>query len=240
MLTTGEKIFLANSAEFQRILAEDVFLQELTKTESSKADELQNLAALTNAPSKIGPLKIQPLTAGLWSFLWCLDNKYTSDMKQVTEIDTDLFLYLLCQKHIEFNKSCVKDLLCRSFGWGKKFGITHSEAAAFLMQLINRSFFPLSLLPESSSAQDAPEWDCFWLTQYGCLAAQESGQSIEYCMFKMPLQLGFYCMINAFRKNDIKGLIRKRTAKEKAEDIGKYVEKLGKNFIMQTGQKVIS
>lgn len=161
-------------------------------------------------------------------------------MKQVTEIDTDLFLYLLCQKHIEFNKSCVEDLLCHSFGWCKKFGITHSEAAAFLMQLINQSFSPLSLLPESSSAQDAPEWDCFWLTQYGCLAAQESGQNIEYCMFKMPLQLGFYCMINAFRKNDIKGLIRKRTAKEKAEDIGKYVEKLGKNFIMQTGQKVIS
>ena len=56
----------------------------------------------------------------------------------------------------------------------------------------------------------------------------------------MPLQLGFYCMINAFRKNDIKGLIHKRTAKEKAEEIGNYVEKLGKNFIMQTGQKVIS
>ena len=236
MLTSGEKIFLANSAEFQKILAEDIVLKELAGTEYSKTNELQSFFELAGSSLQIGPLKIRPLTAGLWSFLWYLDNNYTSDVKQITEVDTDIFLYLLCQDRLDFSTTELKDLLYRSLKWCQKFHIDYSEAAAFLLQLVNRSFSPLSLLPEQNFKKDAPEWDCLWLTQYGCTVSGESGQSIEYCMFEMPLQLGFYCMINAFRKNDIKGLIHKRTAKEKAEEIGNYVEKLGEEFISRVGK----
>ena len=54
-------------------------------------------------------------------------------------------------------------------------------------------------------------------------------------MFEMPLLLGLYCVINNFRKQDSRGLIYKRTAKEKAELIGEYIEKLGRSFIDRQG-----
>ena len=161
-------------------------------------------------------------------------------MKKISEADTDYFLYLLCRNDLKFSAVELKDLHLESRGWCRKFGIDYPDAAAFLMQTVHYSFLPLSLKPPVKTESQEADWGCAWLTQYGCIAAQESGKSIEYCMFDMPLQLGLYCVINAFRKQDSQGLIHKRTDREKAEIIGQYVEKLGRDFIDRRGEKAIS
>ena len=234
MLTSREKTFLARSADFQQLLAEDSFLRSLDIDSSSRTEELHQLLALGGVPQQVGNLKIRPLTAGVWSFLWCVGSNYVCDMQKITEADTDLFLCLLCQKKLPDMKEGVAGVLAESANWCRKFGIDYSECAAFLMQCVQEAFMPFSLMPPPTGGGD-PDWGCVWLTQYGCTVACESGQSVEYCMFEMPLRLGNYCMINKYRKNDPHGTIYKRTPKEKAELVGEYIEKLGRSFIDRQG-----
>ena len=234
MLSSREKIFLARSAEFQKLLTEDSFLNGIDRSADTLAEELQSLQVLAGGPRQIGKLKLRPLTAGVWSFLWCIQNSYASDLRNITEADTDCFLYLLCHNALPVLRDGEKKVLSASENWCRKFEIDYPECAGALMQIVHDAFTPLSLLPPSTGGGE-PDWGCAWLTQYGCTAARESGQSVEYCMFEMPLLLGLYCVINNFRKQDSRGLIYKRTAKEKAELIGEYIEKLGRSFIDRQG-----
>ena len=79
MLTSEQRVFLANSGEFQDLLNSDPHLEELNRLRYDHAAEFYSLMELFRGTFRIGNMPIQPLTPAIWAFLWGINNRYTTN-----------------------------------------------------------------------------------------------------------------------------------------------------------------
>ena len=80
--------------EFEKILSNDAVLDELERMKYNKCDEYFQFLFSTQNLFKINHISIQPITPAIWCFLWILENAYTLRKKDITNDDTDMFLYI--------------------------------------------------------------------------------------------------------------------------------------------------
>jgi len=233
MLTVEQRIFLSRSKEFQKLLNDDPYLDELNRSRYDHAAEFASLSEIFGIPLKIGSLIVRPLTPALWAFLWGIGNTYTGDVEKITESDTDVFLYLISREKLDFKPDEISSIPVKAHGWCAKFGIGYPEAAVALIGMIHRAFRPLEMLPKVEASADYPSFDADWLTRLCCTVANESGNPLEHVMYSMPLSLVYWCFVNHLRKNDDKGFIRKRSNDEVSREIVLYVDSLGERFIRE-------
>ena len=231
MLTTDKQIFLARSPEFQRILKEDPVLIELGRTHIDRGEELLSLVEMFRGTLRIGSVTVQPITPALWSLLWCVGNRYTTDIQKVDELDTDVFMYLLAlgvrRLDIEWELLPVK-----ASGFCKAHGIDILVAVQEIVQMINLAFRPLEMLPYTVATEDPDgrRFDAEWLSQLTATVARETNETAREVMFDMPLSTCYYYYVNAMRRNDIKGLIRRPSSVEVNQAILARVDELGEQF----------
>ena len=231
MLTIEQQKFLAISSEFQRLLNEDPYLDALAHSRYDHSADVAATLETIGVPMRIGALTMCPLTPALWAFLWAIGNNYAMSVKNITEDDTDVFLYLLFRGKAEFQE--MDTLSVRAEQWCPKHGIEYPDAAAFALDVVQRAFFPLSMLPNTGRGDSEVCFDTDWLVQICCEAVRESGHPLEYVMHKMSLSLVLWCYVNRLRRNDDKGVIRKRTIQEVDQEIIAYVDELGERFCQE-------
>jgi len=233
MLTSEQRIFLARSDEFQDLLNSDPHLEELNRSRYDHNAEFFSLMELLRGSFRIGSLQIQPLTPAVWAFLWGINNRYTTRIREVTESDTDIFLYLLANGVRDLDCD-VDELPAVASGFCPACGLDYPAAARELIQTVELAFRPLEMLPKTEgSSSEPPCYDADWLVQLCSVVAQESHEKAADVMFNMPLSSCLYYFVNARRKNDVKGLIRKRTSGEISREIVQYVDALGEKFIKE-------
>lgn len=231
MLTTEQRIFLSRSQEFQELLNSDPHLDELNRSKYDHAADFYSLMELLRGSFLIENIPVKPLTPAIWSFLWGIGNHYTTSIREITESDTDIFLYLLING--------VKDLGCDieelpaiASGFCPSMGLDYQTAVRELIKAVNQAFRPFDMLPKTEGSSSDPAcYDVDWLVRLCSVVAQESHEKAADIMFNMPLSTCFYYYVNALRKNDTKGLIRKRTSGEISREIVQYVDLLGEKFI---------
>ena len=236
MLTSEQRIFLARSDEFQELLNSDPHLEELNRSRYDHNAEFFSLMELLRGSFRIGSLQIQPLTPAVWAFLWGINNRYTTRIHEVTESDTDIFLYLLANGIRDLGCG-VEELPAVASGFCPACGLDYPAAAKELMQTVELAFRPLEMLPKTEGSSSEPLcYDADWLVQLCSVVAQESNEKAADVMFNLPLSTCFFYYVNAMRKNDTRGLIRKRTSGEISREIVQYVDALGEKFIKEHGQ----
>jgi len=230
MLNVEQQIFLARSPEFQRIIKEDPVLIELGRTHIDRGEELLSLQEMFRGTLRIGDVIVQPITPALWSLLWCIGNRYTTDLQKIDELDTDVFMYLLAlgvrRLDIEWELLPVK-----ASGFCKAHNIDILDAVQELVQTINLAFRPLEMLPQAVAEDpEGRRFDAEWLAHLTATVARETNEPAREVMFDMPLSTCYYYYVNAMRRNDLKGLIRRPSSAEINQAILARVDELGEQF----------
>ena len=231
MLTDNQKIFLAQSAEFQKLLAEDPILCELEAQQYDPQAEFYSLMEMLRGTFTIGKSTIQPLTPAVWAFLWGIGNRYTIDLNKVTEIDTDIFLFVLANGVRRLNCSPA-ELPAAASGSCPAMGLDYRDAFKELTQVIHAAFRPLEMMPKTTGGQSAPpQYDAYWLAQLCSIVAGETNEKATELMFTMPLSSCYYYLVNYNRKNAKNGdMIRRRTPEEIQKGIFDRVNVLAEDF----------
>lgn len=230
-LSDKQLLFLANSAEFQKLLAEDPVLKELEASKFDPAAELNSLWEMFRGLLFIGKTPVQPLTPALWAFLWVIGNTYTrKTLEEITEPDTDVFFYLLAHglRKLDFTPS---ELPGKAAGFCALQGLSYEEAVRELTAVINQAFRPFEMCPAVKGAETAPaQYDAYWLAGLCAVVAQETQQPASGIMFDMPLSAAHYYWVARRFREDPKSGIRRRTPEEVNKGIFDRVMKLAGEY----------
>lgn len=230
MLTDHQKIFLAQSTEFQQLLASDPELCELEAQQYDPAAEFYAMLEMLRGTFTIGSSIIQPLTPAIWAFLWGIGNHYAGDMKKITEADTDVFLFLLANGVKNLNCTPA-ELPALASGFCPASGLDYPDAVKELIRVINAAFRPFEMMPKTNANASTPaRYDAFWLAQLCSIVAQETGETANAVMFGMPLSACHYFFVNYIRRNDPKSNVRRRTPGEIQKEIFERVNVLAEDF----------
>lgn len=228
-LSDKQKIFLANSAEFQKLLAVDRVLKELEASKFDAEAELTSLWEMFRGLLLIGETPVQPMTPALWAFLWGIGNGYAHDLEKITESDTDVFFFLLSHgfRELDFTPA---ELPGKAAGFCASQGFTYEAAARELVLVINAAFRPFEMCPKVKAETAPAQYDAFWLAGLCSIVAQETHQPASEIMFSMPLSTANYYYVNRKRREDPKSGIRRRTPDEVNKGIFERVMSLAEKF----------
>lgn len=229
-LTEKQLLFLANSAEFQKLLAEDPVLKELEASKFDPEAELHSLWEMFRGLLLISKTPIQPLTPALWAFLWAIGNAYAHDFAKITESDTDVFFFLLAHglRKVDLTPS---ELPGKAAGFCASQGLTYEAAVKELIQVISEAFRPYEMCPKvKGTGDEAPHYDALWLAGLCSIVAQETQQPASGVMFDMPLSAANFYFVNRARREDPKSGIRRRTPEEVNKGIFDRVMHLAEEY----------
>ena len=198
--------------EFEKILSNDAVLDELERMKYNKCDEYFQFLFSTQNLFNINHISIQPITPAIWCFLWILENAYTLRKKDITNDDTDMFLYIITHGIKNLNAGSLTDLYQKSKGFCKNNGLDYEEARADLKTLVALSFKPLEMLPSINTASsDDNIFDVDWLLRLCGIVAKKTNYTIDYVMYQMSLNTCYYYYVDYQREFDTKGLIKKHS-----------------------------
>ena len=236
MLTPSQSIYLASSAEFSRILAEDPHLKDLEAETVRPEEELPSiLEFLPGWFRDIGSLRIGPLTPGIWAILWSIENRYVTGRGSPETQDTDEFLYLLSHRRESWDNSPVK-LVSRAIGFCDRNGLNPLEMKAELFLMIRRTFKVLEMLPAPATETDIrPVYDQLWLADIVSIAARNANERASYVLNRMPLSSCLAYYILELRRKDRKNLIQRRLPIDIGREIYEYTQRLGEEFCRKKG-----
>lgn len=224
---------LPANAEFQSILNNDKVLYELESRRHDQKIEFFSLMDVLRSTFEIGPIKVQPVTPAIWAFLWATGNQYTRKMKEISDIDTDIFLYVL-SKGISSLNCGPAELVSIASGFCPANRIEYHEAKSELLYMVTLALRPLEMIPVSYVSSEEPEYDADWLTKICSIVAMQTGEKASEIMFNMSLGTCYYYYIQYRRQNDKDGhFIRKSTPDEIAKAIYERTIELGEEFLKE-------
>ena len=148
--TAEQKLFLAGSAEFQKLIANDADLAEL---DASRIDyDLEGLLLwdVLGGITEICGLKVSPITPAIWSTLWLLRNPLAVGGKP-TFTDICIAVYMLTHSYAE---SAEDDLAERAGKYAQEKCLTPDIAPDVwneLVEMVKRTESPLKMLPQSQT-----------------------------------------------------------------------------------------
>lgn len=230
-MTNSKKLAqLTATAEFQAIVNNDKVLIELESRRHDQKIEFFSLMDVLRSTFDIGPVKVQPITPAIWAFLWATGNKYTRKMKEISDVDTDIFLYVLSKGIANLN--CTpSDLVSIASGFCPANRIEYHEAKSELLYMVTLALHPLEMIPVACVSSDEPEYDADWLTSLCSIVAMQTGEKASDIMFNMSLGTCYYYYIQYRRQNSKEGhFIRKNTPDEIAKAIYERTMELAEEY----------
>ena len=197
-LTVKQQYFLANSPEFDAVLAHDPVLKELDAARIDYARERELLHESLGGVWSVGNIDVPPLTPAVWSILWVLKSPFTRKNSQIRVIDVAVFLYLLSHPLSDIHLSTVEE---DAKAAGAEWGLPEDAPAMTeeLLQLLEIAFSPLKMLPETVSNGEEI-FDSDWLLSVCSTAAAESGETLHAVMTDFPLSVVFGLLVVRARK----------------------------------------
>ena len=227
--TPAQRLFLANSAEFQKLLADDPVLKEL---DESRIDyELEGLLlwdALGGITTICG-MKVSPITPAIWSNLWLLRNPLATGGKPAFR-DVCVAVFLLTHS---FAESVGDDLGERAERYAVEIALTQEIAPDVWSELVgmaNRTEFPLKMLPQTHSTGE-PVFDADWLLSVCSVAAAEAGITLRDAALNFPLSAVYGLMVVRARKANPSASYRKHTPEWISSATLKRVQELGDEYL---------
>ena len=217
--------------KFQQILRNDQVLNKLDEEKNDKRLEYLQIMSLISKVYNIGEVKIVPITPILWSFLYCIGNRYVTHQGQIREEDTDVFLYLL---HNGLN-SISEDLFEEAEGFCPKNGLDYLFAQSELYQMILLAFRPQQMFPVYSKNESGEEnrFNLDWLTKICSMAAQMTNKTTDELAFNTSLTEVLSYVVQYVRKGRPDDDIRRRNSDQINEGIYRRTMELGQKYYEQ-------
>lgn len=229
--TTEQRLFLANSAEFQKLIADDPVLKEL---DDSKIDfDLEGLLLwdVLGGITEICGMKMSPLTPAIWSNLWLIRHPLATGGKP-TFRDVATAVYMLTHSYAE---SAAPDFDKNVMKYAEDVSLTPEIAPDVwneLVDMVKRAEFPLKMLPQTASGGE-PVYDADWLLSVCSVAAAEARISLRDAALNFPLSAVYGLMVVRARKANPSASYRKHTPDWISKRTLERVEELGDEFLKE-------
>ena len=136
--------------------------EQYFQPEDSNKTFIQKVIAFFHKKEKLSEyVYFEPITLGLWSFLYTLKSPIVFNNEQLTSVDVDLFYYLLQEKDFD---SPPEQLFLKSLNYcGRVLHISQKQAIDIIQKLIKVSFRVLNMFPRIK-LQEKPVFNLDWLT----------------------------------------------------------------------------
>lgn len=180
---------LTKDKEFQHRFATDKELDELDSLKNNPAEELKALQAVLGLDLSFTDRKTKVLTPAKWAYLWILNSPFVTSEKPPTEIDIDLFLYIL-EKGVE--NGDIVESFNKSIRYTKTIDIDYEEALKVIINAIRIAFRPLNLFPKRQGTGSKLVFDADWITSLVARVHAVTGETPKYIMHEMSLTSACY------------------------------------------------
>ena len=218
---------MASDDEFQKILEKDEVLNELEAEKNNATDQYFELMMILSKIFKIGGVPVSCITPAIWAFLFSTGNAYAVRDKQISDIDTDIMLFLLSKGL----KNVNQDYIEKAVGFCKLNNLDYAETKADLKTLVYLSFRPLEMLRMLPSAKGGEiRYNADWLTRVVSIVCPMTGKSADQVLFNMSLTECFYYFVQQARKTDTHNLIKRLNSDQINEQIYLRTMELGKQY----------
>ena len=233
MKRTREELRLLAGKEFNAILAADPELARLRRLPFNRALESRVLLeTLGLGDFRIGDLPVRPLTIARLSLLWMLDSPFVCEGRDADETELDIALFILSRRDLREIGCALDEFPAAASGLRAATGLEPEEAATEIEEIFRSALSPFGMIPTDNDESKEARYDGEWATALGCIAAQESGRPLDFCLHEMSLSCAGFCLVNFLRRGspDARGIRRRPTA-EVAAEIDERIEELSKEYL---------
>ena len=227
--TAEQRIFLASSAEFQRIIAEDSVLAELDASRIDYAREGLLLWDALGGFTEICGMSVSPITPAIWSNLWLMRHPLATGKKPQFK-DIAVAVYMLTHSYAE---SASKDFEDKAMKYAEGVSLT-PEIAPYvwgeLCGMVELAFSPLKMLPHAQSSGE-PIFDADWLLSVCSVVATEAGIPLREAALSFSLSSAFGLMVIRARKANPSATYGKHTPEWIEKAVMARIEELGDEYL---------
>lgn len=215
---------LTKDEEFQYRFGHDKILDELDEMETNKNEEYTSLMLLLKNEIVIEDKIYHPLTIAIWGFLYVIDSPFINSEKEVTELDIDIFFYLLDNGVAHIN---INDTIINAAGYSKKLNLDINNALDVILKIIKISFQPLNLFPKKNS-NGKNLFDGDWVTALVTKVYNVTGYDANYIMNTLSLHACCYYFAQYARENGAEQIFRRTP-----EEIMKLKDKRASELVVE-------
>ena len=164
--------------------------EQYFQPEDSNKTFIQKVIAFFHKKEKLSEyVYFEPITLGLWSFLYTLKSPIVFNNEQLTSVDVDLFYYLLQEKDFD---SPPEQLFLKSLNYcGRVLHISQKQAIDIIQKLIKVSFRVLNMFPRIK-LQEKPVFNLDWLTSIVTKVKRVSSYSTQEIYKEIPICQAYY------------------------------------------------
>ena len=133
---------------------------------------LYNLLGKKDSPY----IQFEPMTLGLWSYLYTIKSPFVLDEEKYTTIDLDIFFYLLQTKNFSLE---LKDLIVKSMNYSSQvLKLTQQQAVEAIDKIFKISLRVLNMFPRLQAQKEAV-FNADWITSLVTKVVQVSSYSTQ-------------------------------------------------------------
>lgn len=231
-VTAEEKIRLASSAEFQKLLADDHEMQNLEASQIDFDAEKSMLWETLGGTHRILGVEVSPITPAIWCFLWLTRNALCTGKTPVMQDVANAF-YLLSHNLNGFRFDSFEEN-AREFA--ESIGLSKNDIVFVweeLVAMVKRMNSPLKMLPntEGMSTGEEPVFDTDWFLSVCSIAASEANVTMDEIACHYPLSAVYGLLVIRARKANPDSCISRHTPEYVGKRMLERTEELAEEFL---------
>ena len=175
---------LVRDKVFQQRFATDEVLNQLDELKYDPFVQYNQIQLLLHNKIRFYDVQLEPMTLGLWAFLYTIKSPLVFEQQTVTNIDVDLFFYLLQTKDFSAD---IATLLAKSVNYAEDvLKLNQSQAVEVVQKLFKISFRVLNMFPRLKVQKDTV-FNADWLTSLVSKVKQVSSYSTQELYKEVPI-----------------------------------------------------
>lgn len=175
---------------FQKRFGQDKVLDQLDQLKYNPFIQMNQFQLTIHNNFKAYGIGFKPITLALWSFLYIIKSPLIFTEKDTTNVDIDLFFYLLQTKDFS---SPLDSLLNKSSNYCKSvLELTDKQISEVLQKLVKINFRVLNMFPSYKIEGYKPVFNVDWLTSIATKVAQVSNYTIDKVYNQIPICEAYY------------------------------------------------
>lgn len=176
--------------QFQRRFAEDEILDQLDELKFDPFVQYNEFQSTIHNNFKIYGIGFKPVTLALWSFLYIIKSPIIFNKNVITDIDIDLFFYLLQTKDFS---SPLDSLIKKSTNYCTTvLELTNQQIGDILKKIVRFNFRVLNMFPKFTLEGYKPVFNVDWMTSIATKVCQVSNYNIQQVYNQIPICQAYY------------------------------------------------
>lgn len=181
---------LVGDQQFQDRFANDEILDQLDQLKYDPFIQYNQLQLLFHNKIKLYGKEFNPITLGLWGFLYTIKSPLIFLQKTCTTVDINLFFYLLETKNFT---DPIDVLIAKSSHWAKEnLNLSLQQIKEALQKIVKVNFRVLNMFPKYKIENNVPVFNVDWITSIASKVVQVSSYTTQQVYNQISVCQAFY------------------------------------------------